>query len=76
MFELPPPYESEVSLFGSSRDLLDAHELLLRYGWNVTRSIDWSLLLSWSCSVLQCVAVRCSALECVLLALLIGLSCS
>jgi SAM-dependent methyltransferase len=42
MFELPPPYESSVSLYGSPSDMEDAAALLHKYGWNVTRLIDSS----------------------------------
>ena len=40
MFELPPPYESSVSLYGSQTDLQAASILLEKYGWSVTRLVD------------------------------------
>ena len=42
MFELPPPYESSVSLYGSQADMQAASILLEKYGWNVTRLVDCS----------------------------------
>ena len=40
MFELPPPYESSVSLFGNSADMQAAAALLEQYGWTVHNRFD------------------------------------